>query len=251
MTKEDVKYLEPELNCTGAVYSPSTSVIDSHSLMISLLGDAEDRGVVLALNSKVCKAERNKNEDNFSLWIGPNVEKFKNVINCAGLEAPNVAKKFRNVDYVPPEPYYCKGNYFRLKGVSAPFKRLVYPVPEAAGLGVHLTLDLAGQARFGPDVEWINDVDENFDDYSVNPERSNSFYENIRKFWPNLPDNSLVPDYAGIRPKLQMPGESAKDFMIVGEKEHGVRGLVHLFGIESPGLTSSLALAEKILNDYF
>jgi L-2-hydroxyglutarate oxidase LhgO len=166
----------------------------------------------------------------------------KCVVNAAGAHAQDLARRFSGLApaQVPPS-YYCKGNYFTLSQ-RAPFSRLIYPVPEAAGLGVHLTLDLGGQARFGPDVEWVNSPD----DLVVDASRSESFYAEVRKYWPALADGALVPDYAGIRPKIQAPGEPARDFLIQGPFEHGVPGLVNLFGIESPGLTSSLAIGAYV-----
>ncbi|MGC1818194.1 MAG: FAD-dependent oxidoreductase, partial [Casimicrobiaceae bacterium] len=166
----------------------------------------------------------------------------RSVVNCAGHGAPRVARSIAGLPGISvPRAYLCKGNYFRLAGRS-PFSRLVYPIPEAAGLGVHVTLDLGGQARFGPDVEWIDAID-----YAVDPRRAERFYPAIRRYWPALPDGALVPDYAGIRPKLQAPGEAAHDFVIEGPGDHGVAGLVNLFGIESPGLTASLAIAGYVV----
>jgi len=164
------------------------------------------------------------------------------VINSTGLIAPQVARQFAGSNLAPlPLAYYAKGNYFSLTGRS-PFSRLIYPVPEAAGLGVHLTLDMAGQAKFGPDVEWV----ESPDDLSVNPSRGDAFYAEVRKYWPDLKGGALMPSYAGIRPKINAPHEKAADFCIMGPASHGVAGLVHLLGIESPGLTSSLAIAIEV-----
>jgi L-2-hydroxyglutarate oxidase LhgO len=163
------------------------------------------------------------------------------VINCAGLHAQEVAHR---IDGVPkssvPAAYYAKGSYYVLQS-KTPFSRLVYPVPEPGGLGVHLTIDLQGQARFGPDVEWVERPD-----FTVDPRRAESFYAAIRRYWPGLPDGSLQPGYAGVRPKLSGPGEPAADFLIQGPDIHGVPGLVNLYGIESPGLTASLAIAEYV-----
>ena len=167
----------------------------------------------------------------------------KQVVNAAGLHAPNVARQFSGTHLdMLPKAYYAKGNYFSLAGRS-PFSRLIYPVPESAGLGVHLTLDMAGQAKFGPDVQWVDAPD----NLNVEPNRGDAFYTEVRKYWPHLQDGALVPAYAGIRPKINSANEPAADFCIMGPAKHGVQGLVHLMGIESPGLTSSLAIAEEVV----
>ncbi|MBI5922735.1 MAG: NAD(P)/FAD-dependent oxidoreductase [Betaproteobacteria bacterium] len=232
--------LEPALECLAALYSPSTGIVDSHALMLALLGDAERAGAVLALKSPVLGGE--VTATGILLEIGgsePAQLLANNVFLCAGLGAQPLARALRGLprESVPPLSY-AKGNYFALAG-RAPFSHLIYPLPEAAGLGVHLTLDLSGQARFGPDVEWIEHID-----YRVDPRRSDSFYAAIRSYWPALPDAALVPAYAGIRPKPNAPGAAACDFMIQGKARHGVAGLVCCYGIESPGLTSALALAD-------
>jgi len=165
------------------------------------------------------------------------------LVNAAGLHAPALASRFEGLDAAHvPQAFYAKGNYFTLAGRS-PFSRLIYPVPEAAGLGVHLTLDLGGQAKFGPDVEWVNSPE----DLQVDARRGEGFYAEVRKYWPGLPDGALLPDYAGIRPKISGPHEAASDFVLQGPDQHGLPGLVNLFGIESPGLTSSLALGEAVV----
>ena len=166
------------------------------------------------------------------------------LVNAAGLWAPALASRFEGLAarHVP-RAYFAKGNYYALSG-RAPFSRLIYPVPEAAGLGVHLTLDLGGQARFGPDVEWIEPDAQGQLDYRVDPARADGFYAEIRRYWPGLPDGALQPAYSGVRPKIQAPGEPARDFWLQGPGEHGLAGLVNLFGIESPGLTAALALAD-------
>ncbi len=165
------------------------------------------------------------------------------MVNAAGLNAPVLAARFEGLaSKFVPQPYFAKGNYFSLAG-KAPFSRLIYPVPEVAGLGVHLTLDMAGQARFGPDVQWVDDPE----DLNVESERGDAFYAEVRKYWPEIADGSLIPAYAGIRPKISGPTEIAQDFRIEGPSDHGVPGLVNLFGIESPGLTASLAIAEHVL----
>jgi L-2-hydroxyglutarate oxidase LhgO len=247
MTRAQAVALEPELACVAALYSPSTGIVDSHALMLAYLGDAEAHGAMLALKSRLEKvALRN---GLFELHVaGSEPIAAERLVNSAGLRAPSVA---RCMDGFPqalvPGEFYAKGNYYALARRS-PFSRLVYPVPEPGGLGVHVTLDLAGQARFGPDVEWVERVGEK-EDYAVDPRRAERFYAAIRRYWPGLPDGALLPGYAGIRPKTAGPGAPAPDFDIQGPATHGVPGLVHLFGIESPGLTASLALAEAVANE--
>jgi L-2-hydroxyglutarate oxidase LhgO len=243
MTRAQAEALEPELSCVAALYSPSTGIIDSHSLMLAYLGDAEAHGAMLALKSPLQRV----------FVLGGGVELHVEgsdpiqsaiLVNCAGLSAPTVARKVHGYpENLAPREFYAKGNYYSLARRS-PFSRLVYPVPEPGGLGVHVTLDLAGQARFGPDVEWVERIG-----YDVDPRRAERFYAAIRRYWPGLPDGALLPGYAGIRPKTAGPGEPAPDFHIQGPREHGVPGLVHLFGIESPGLTASLSLAALVLKE--
>ncbi|MEO8143719.1 MAG: NAD(P)/FAD-dependent oxidoreductase [Betaproteobacteria bacterium] len=232
--------LEPALRCVAALHSPSTGIIDSHALMLAYLGDAEAAGAMLALKSPLGGAVARDN--GFELRVGETTLGAKILVNSAGLRAPSVA---RLIEGFPPEriprELYAKGNYYSLAG-RAPFSRLIYPVPEPGGLGVHVTLDLAGQARFGPDVEWVQGIS-----YEVDPQRAGRFYAAIRRYWPALPDDALSPGYAGIRPKISGPDEAAADFSIQGPGEHGVPGLVNLFGIESPGLTASLSLAATVL----
>ena len=247
MTRAQALALEPELACMGALYSPSTGIIDSHALMLAYLGEAEAHGAMLALKSRLEKVcIRN---GFFELHVaGSEPIAAGRLVNSAGLRAPSVA---RCMDGFPqslvPGEFYAKGNYYALARRS-PFSRLVYPVPEPGGLGVHVTLDLAGQARFGPDVEWVERVGGK-EDYAVDPRRAERFYAAIRRYWPGLPDGALLPGYAGIRPKTAGPGAPAPDFDIQGPARHGVPGLVHLFGIESPGLTASLALADAVVNE--
>lgn len=243
LTKTEAIALEPQLACTSALLSPSTGIIDSHGLMLALLGDAENCGAMLAFKSPVLSASI-KADGDIELNVGgesPMNVAAKVVINSAGLQAQKFAAAIEGFppDKVPPA-YYAKGNYFSLAARS-PFSRLVYPVPEPGGLGVHLTLDLAGQARFGPDVEWVDVLS-----YGVDAERCKRFYGEVRKYWPELEDGSLQPAYSGIRPKLSGPGTSASDFIIQGPNTHGVHGLVNLFGIESPGLTSCLAIGSEV-----
>ncbi|MCM2307862.1 MAG: NAD(P)/FAD-dependent oxidoreductase [Sulfuritalea sp.] len=244
LSRDAARALEPALECTAALLSPSTGIIDSHALMLSLLGDAERDGAVLALHSPVLGGAILA--DGIVLDIGGAAGaamqlQATSVVNCAGLGAQGVARCLRGLApaSVPPLSY-AKGNYYALAG-AAPFSHLIYPVPEAAGLGVHLTLDLGGQARFGPDVEWVDRID-----YTVAPERADTFYAEVRRYWPLLPDGALLPAYAGIRPKPHAPGAAACDFLVSGPAEHGVRGLVCLYGIESPGLTACLALADEV-----
>jgi L-2-hydroxyglutarate oxidase LhgO len=234
--------MEPALACVTALISPSTGIIDSHGLMLAYQGDAEARGAVIALRSPVHGGT--VTAAGIELEVGggqPMRIRARTVVTSAGLQAQKVAAALRGLpaEHVPPS-YYCKGNYYSLAG-RAPFSRLIYPVPESAGLGVHLTLDLAGQARFGPDVEWVEAID-----YRVDPRRADGFYREIRRYWPRLADGALQPAYAGIRPKIQAPGEPARDFLIEGPQHHGVPGLVNLFGMESPGLTASLAIADHV-----
>lgn len=234
---------EPELACVAALWSPSTGVADSHSYMLGLQGDAEDRGAMVAFHAPVEYGRLS--DEGITLEVGGDgavTLQARLVVNSAGLHAQDLARRLEGFpeERVPPS-YYCKGNYYSLSGCRAPFSSLIYPAPEQAGLGVHLTLDLAGQARFGPDVEWIERID-----YDVDPGRSDGFYAAVRKYWPGLPDGALQPGYAGIRPKVQAPGEPAADYVIQGPADHGVPGLVNLFAIESPGMTSSLAIADHV-----
>lgn len=237
--------MEPDLKCEAALWSPSTGIVDSHALMLSFLGDFENASGILALNSEFASAQivRDSGKSRFIIRTQDGTEIWaENVINSTGLVAPIVARQFAGMAQAHlPRAYYAKGNYFSLSGRS-PFSRLIYPVPEAAGLGVHLTLDMAGQAKFGPDVEWVDSPDK----LHVDPGRGDAFYAEVRKYWPGLKDGALIPSYAGIRPKINSPQESAADFCIMGPAEHGVHGLVHLFGIESPGLTSSLAISQAV-----
>ncbi|MEN9315125.1 MAG: hypothetical protein RIS35_1518 [Pseudomonadota bacterium] len=243
LERREAVALEPALHCVRALHSPSTGIVDSHGLMLSLLGDAEDHGAMLALKSRFLRAD--PRADGFLVEVASGSESTMllcdELINCAGLRAVEVA---RAVDGLPrghlPEAYLAKGNYFSLSG-RTPFTRLIYPIPSEAGLGVHLTLDLAGQGKFGPDVEWVD-----AEDYTVDPRRADGFYAEIRRYWPGLADGALLPAYSGIRPKIVGPEAAAADFRIDGPSRHGLRGLVNLFGIESPGLTSSLALAREV-----
>jgi L-2-hydroxyglutarate oxidase LhgO len=234
--------MEPNLQCTAALLSPATGIVDSHSYMLALQGDAEAHGALLALFSPVERGHVSAH--GIVLDVGgaePMKLRARQVINSAGLHAPTLARKIEGMpaDKIPTA-YYAKGNYFTLSG-RTPFSRLIYPVPVPGGLGVHITLDLGGQAKFGPDVEWIEAID-----YTVDPRRADKFYAAVRKYWPALQEGALQPGYAGIRPKIVPPGAPAQDFTLQGPAEHGVPGLINLFGIESPGLTASLALADKV-----
>ncbi len=236
--------LEPNLSCTGALLSPSTGIVDSHALMLSYLGEAQDHGAMLALNTPVERVERG-GDGGLAVITGgaaPMRLDCRLLVNAAGLGATALAHR---IEAMPapqvPATYYAKGSYYSLAGRS-PFARLIYPVPVPGGLGVHITLDLAGQARFGPDVEWIERID-----YEVDPRRADSFYAAVRRYWPGLRDGALAPAYAGIRPKIVPPGAPAQDFVVQTPAEHGVAGLINLFGIESPGLTASLSLAEAVV----
>lgn len=247
LNASEVCEIEPQIVCEGALLSPSTGIIDSHSLMLSFLGDAENAGAVIAYDSKVLSVKRLGSvdaENGFEVAIGgdePMVISCKEVINSAGHGACQLAREIEGLDRsLIPEPVLAKGNYFQLQG-KAPVSRLIYPVPEEGGLGVHITLDLAGQVRFGPDVEWLDKAN-----YKVDPGRADSFYEAVRSYWPALPDNSLLPDYAGLRPKIQFGEAVFSDFVLQGPQEHDFAGLVNLFGIESPGLTAGLAIAEEV-----
>ena len=234
--------LEPALRCVGALHSPGTGIVDSHGLMLSLLGDTENAGGILALNSALERAHCGPNGFELQASDGTRL-RSQVLVNAAGLHAPTLARRFEGLaPKLVPTPHFAKGSYFSLTG-RAPFSRLIYPVPLKDGLGVHLTLDLAGQVRFGPDVQWV----ESPDDLAVEAARGDAFYAAIRKYWPALQDGALAPAYAGIRPKIYAEHEAPVDFCIQGQHDHGLRGLVNLFGIESPGLTSSLAIGQYVV----
>ena len=243
LTAAEAIAMEPNLQCTSALHSPATGIVDSHGFMVALQGDAENAGAVAVFHSPMLAARAQDR------WIEVDVGgeepmklRCRLLVNSAGLDAPDLAGKIAGMprDRVPTT-YYAKGNYFTLAGRS-PFSRLIYPVPVPGGLGVHLTIDLGGQARFGPDVEWIDSLD-----YTVDPSRSDSFYAAVRTYWPGLKDGALQPGYAGIRPKIVPKGAPGQDFVVQGPQTHGVAGLINLFGIESPGLTASMAIAEHVL----
>lgn len=238
----EVRALEPELRCVAALLSPSTGIVDSHGFILALQGDAQAAGAFVVLNAPLLGARAQ--DTGFEVEVGgsdPMTLNARWLVNAAGLGAQGVA---RRIEGLPPQCvpalHLAKGNYYGYAG-RAPFRHLVYPVPHGGGLGVHITLDLGGQMRFGPDVEWVDKVE-----YTVDPARSRGFYEAVRRYWPGLPDGSIEPGYAGIRPKLERPGGSDTDFLVQGPADHGLPGLVNLFGIESPGLTASLALAGHV-----
>ena len=244
MTPADVHEVEPAVFCVAALWSPSTGIIDSHGLMLAFQGDAESHGAMIAFMSPVTKG--NVTDNGIVLEIGgadPMTVQADIVVNSAGLWAQQLAHRIDGIpkDAVPPS-YLCKGNYYTLAG-KAPFRHPIYPVPEKAGLGVHVTVDLGGQVRFGPDVEWVESID-----YDVDPARADVFYEAVRRYYPGLADGAILPGYSGIRPKIQAPGENAHDFVIQGSDVHGIDGLVNLFGIESPGLTASMPIADRVAN---
>ncbi|MCC7225344.1 MAG: NAD(P)/FAD-dependent oxidoreductase [Burkholderiaceae bacterium] len=245
LSAAQARALEPALSCTAALLSPSTGIVDSHGLMLAYQGDAESAGAQCVFHTPL-QSGRVRDSGGFDLQFGGAEAMALScnvLVNASGLHAPSLARCIAGIpaSSIPPE-YLCKGNYFTMQG-RAPFSRLIYPTPHHAGLGVHLTLDLGGQAKFGPDVEWID-----HEDYTVDPKRCEGFYEAVRTYWPGMPDHALAPGYAGIRPKISGPRDPAADFMISGPATHGVPGLLNLFGIESPGLTSSLAIARESID---
>ncbi len=235
--------LEPALTCDAALVSPSTGIVDSHALMLALQGDAENHGAQCVFHTAFTQG-RALPAGGFELSFSGSEAMTLTadcLINAAGLSAPGVARALQGQpEALIPQAYYCKGSYFTLSG-RAPFSHLIYPMPDDAGLGVHLTLDLGGQAKFGPDTEWIRG-----EDYTLEAARGDAFYEAVRRYWPALPDGALQPGYTGIRPKIVGPGAAPADFIIAGPATHGVAGLVNLFGIESPGLTACLAIAGAV-----
>ena len=242
LSGDEARSLEPNLACTAAVLSAETGIVDSHGLMLALQADIESQGGLLAFHAPVEHLDRAGSR--WEAWVGgphPTRLMVDAVVNAAGLGAQALARAINGYPRERvPRLVLAKGNYFGCLGRPA-FARLIYPAPVEGGLGTHVTLDLAGRLRFGPDVEWTD-----CESYDVDHRRAESFYASIRRYWPGLPEGALVPDYAGIRPKLTGPGEPPTDFMIEGPAEHGLAGLVHLFGIESPGLTSALSLAETV-----
>lgn len=240
-----VKALEPALHCTAALLSPETGIIDTHGYMLALQGEIEDHGGAIALQSPVTRIELLPG-GGFRVHAAGEAVACRQLVNSAGLHAQRVAACIEGLEQAHiPKLTLAKGNYFSC-ATPPVFSRLIYPAPVDGGLGVHVTLDLGGRMRFGPDVEWLAADDPHAIDYSVDARRAEAFYDAIRRYWPGLPDGVIVPDYSGVRPKLSGPEEAAADFRIDGPARHGIGGLVNLFGIESPGLTSSLAIAEEV-----
>ncbi|MDW6024731.1 NAD(P)/FAD-dependent oxidoreductase [Mesorhizobium sp. BAC0120] len=242
LSRKEALSIEPELDCSAAVLSPSTGIVDVHELMLSYLGDLENSGGMLVLRAAV--AAGRVTERGISLLVdqhGGSVLCCRTVVNCAGLSAQRVASAIEGFPAEAiPARYLAKGNYFKLT-CRSPFKHLVYPLPSDGGMGIHLTLDHAGRARFGPDVQWVDEID-----YRVSEERLPLFDRAIRRYWPALPESALAPDYCGIRPKLHMAGTAPADFMIQDGRDHGAPGLINLYGIESPGITASLAIGDLV-----
>jgi L-2-hydroxyglutarate oxidase LhgO len=250
LSAAQARELEPALSCVAALRSPLTGIIDSHGLMLALQGEAEHAGALFAFNSEVRQAVEDKHgivlrvvtmeaeaDAGIELELQANL-----LVNCAGLYAPALAGRIDGLDRSSlPRAWFAKGNYYSL-AAKAPFSQLIYPLPEPGGLGVHLTLDLAGQARFGPDVEWLAQLPEP-PDYRVDVRRADHFYAAIRRYWPQLPDASLQASYSGIRPKISGPDAPAADFLFAS---HGGEHYLGLYGIESPGLTASLAIAHHV-----
>jgi L-2-hydroxyglutarate oxidase LhgO len=245
LSRAEALEMEPALQCIQALWSPSTGIVDSHGFMLALLGEIEALGGVLAVRSPVTRLDcvGDRIEVTVESSSGTETLLANCVVNAAGHNAGKLATTLgRKIEpQLTPQGFLAKGSYFSLPGRS-PFQRLIYPVPESGGLGVHLTIDLGHQARFGPDVEWIDEID-----YTVNPARAEKFYSQIRKYWPGIQDNALQPAYCGIRPKIVPQGASDADFVLQGARTHGIPGLVNLHGIESPGLTASLAIAARVV----
>lgn len=238
---EELRRLEPALAAQAAIHLPAVGVVDAHALMGALLADFESAGGSFLLQNEVTAVARAG--EGFVVRVTGSAAGLnaRALVNAAGLDAPALARRIEGLPPASIPPLHlAKGNYFQLNGRS-PFRQLVYPLPVDGGLGVHLTLDIDGRARFGPDVEWIEAID-----YGVAESRAEAFYVAIRRYWPGLPDGALSPAYAGIRPKLSGPGMPPADFCIQDRSAHGVAGLVCLYGIESPGLTAALAIAEQV-----
>jgi L-2-hydroxyglutarate oxidase LhgO len=243
LDRADVLSREPELNAVSALWSPSTGIIDSHAYMLALEGEAATHGAMTILNTAVDRVEYRDGAVSIHLADGSafSADMF---VNAAGLQAPSIASGMGEpFASQAPRASLAKGSYFGL-ATRPPFSTLIYPVPEHGGLGVHATIDMGGRVRFGPDVEWVDEID-----YEVDPARAEHFYARIRDYWPGLPDGALTPDYSGIRPKISAQGEPAADFRIDGPSAHGVAGVAHMFGIESPGLTASLDLADRVAQE--
>jgi L-2-hydroxyglutarate oxidase LhgO len=245
-----VRALEPELHCTSALWSPATGIVDSHAYMLALQGDLERAGGAVALKSPV-RAWAAVPGGGARLVVAADGGDFeieaRQVVNAAGLGACALSQALAGLAPAHQRaPRFAKGSYFTLTGPT-PFRHLIYPAPVDAWLGVHVTLDLGGQIKFGPDFEWLETIDPAAIDYAVDPARAAAFAAAIRRYWPGLPDGALQPGYSGVRPKIHGPGEAAPDFDIAGPAQHGLPGIVNLLGIESPGLTASLAIAEDVM----
>jgi len=242
LTSREARTMEPNLVCKGGLYSPSTGIVDSHNLMLALQGDAEAHGATVVLNSPVVGGEIREKRILLNIGgIDPIAVECNTVINAAGLGAHKLSQRIKGVpDNLIPRVYYAKGSYFFLTG-SPPFSRLIYPLPSAAGLGIHYTLDLSTQGRFGPDIQWVDDIN-----YDIDENRVDLFCEAVRQYYPDLEKKRLRPGYTGIRPKLQAPSKPVRDFVVQLPKETGISGYAALYGIESPGLTSSLAIADYV-----
>lgn len=280
LSQKDVHLLEPNVSCSQALYVPETCIFDVSSFVSSLYNDCETNNISSVFNCNFLAAQKEKNGI-FIVSTNQGDLATKYLVNCAGLCAPSVAKHVKEYPAeMVPKMYFAKGNYFKLNGLRKPFNRLIYPLPGQGGLGVHATLDMNGGTRFGPDVEWLQsgnvedpylfttppNEQENPQTYDVRPSRGDCFYPEVRKYFPSLADGSLSPDYSGIRPKLRGPTwcmpqhhvngradeegfpRDVNDFVIEDARHHGVEGLVNLFGIESPGLTSSLSIGEYVAN---
>jgi len=243
---DEVARREPAVCAVAALLSPDTGIIDCHAYMQALLGIAEAHGAILACRSTVTAIE--PDDAGWAIRIASEIAPVvsaRTIVNAAGLEADRVARSIVGYPaHATPRLRYAKGSYFGYTGAT-PFSHLIYPLPEPGGLGTHLTLDMAGRARFGPDVEWIDTPN-----YQVDPIRQAQFADAVRRFWPDADPDRLYADYAGVRPKLSGPNDPAADFVIAAPRDHGVRGIIHLFGIESPGLTASLAIAEEVVGHW-
>ncbi|WP_374498101.1 NAD(P)/FAD-dependent oxidoreductase [Vogesella indigofera] len=244
LSQAETAEMEPAVHCTAALYSPSTGIVDSHALMLSMLGDVEENGGHLVLNCPVFRAFQSSGH-----WCVETADEERTtltthfLINSTGLHAEKFAKSIDGLESHHIQPVsYAKGSYFSLSG-RCPFDRLIYPIPPKGGLGIHLTLDLAGSGRFGPDVTWSDEIE-----YTLDDSKRDAFFESIQRYWPDVPKEKLLPAYAGVRPKIHDRAGTFADFCISGPNEHGLRGLVNLFGIESPGLTSSMAIADEVVS---
>jgi L-2-hydroxyglutarate oxidase LhgO len=248
LSSAEAREIEPALHCVGALSSPTTGIVDSHGFMLALQGDLERAGGMVAFGSRVDGAVLGRGGQPHVIRMADGSELAARVlVNSAALHACALARRFEGLPAnLVPQEYFAKGNYYTLAG-KAPFTHLIYPAPADAWLGVHLTLDLGGQAKFGPDLEWLDVTRPEQIDYTVDPRRANHFYAEVRRYWPALPDGVLQPSYSGVRPKIHSPQQPAADFRIDGPQVHGIPGLVNLFGIESPGLTSSMAIGEDVL----